>query len=502
MKKQNMMDEQGISFSDFLWSLLEQWRAMLVAGLIFALLLAGAKYISNMRAYRHAMSEAGKQAEAVEKKYVGQENVLKALVFYDDWQNQKDYYESNPLMKIDPTHEERYVLRYYISAEDYEHEDLVTVEDCYRLMTSDQGFADAMSICFGDDVQKKYIRELFMISSMNAEEPSRPIGRGFSVVLTLPPRSGNYDLDLIRDTVTDYIKAKSDTLKKVFGEFDVELLSSDHLYISYPMRGDTQLTAFNKVLSCENKFNITYSALSASEKLSVDKIVGEGDVKLWLLENRVRKEKEGEQTLTETATAPVRHARPGFPKKYSALGFLIGLILFAGVLFFQMVFSRKLRDENEFENISGLRSFGGVYKYPYTSVWDRFFHDKKIYELRHRTASKSTIEAARIIRRAAAKAAHIEVANVCLIVLGTPGKWTCETIQKQSDILNGEKISASVVFARDGISSIDEKEYGKMGSALIVTLSNVTTPAMVAELINRLEEYHIPILGTEFIEGA
>ena len=39
-----------------------------------------------------------------------------------------------------------------------------------------------------------------------------------------------------------------------------------------------------------------------------------------------------------------------------------------------------------------------------------------------------------------------------------------------------------------------------MGTALLVTLSGTTTPDMVAEILARLKEYQVPVLGTEFLE--
>ena len=58
------------------------------------------------------------------------------------------------------------------------------------------------------------------------------------------------------------------------------------------------------------------------------------------------------------------------------------------------------------------------------------------------------------------------------------------------------------IRADQGVSSINEDDFRTMPPAVIVLLSGITTPAMVSNLLLRLEEYDIPVVGTEFLEGA
>lgn len=501
--QQYIMEEQGIDIRTFLWALLEQWRGMVVTGIIFALLLAGARHVVNVRAARYARSQVGMEEETAQSLYKGQQNVPRVLHYYQNWQNQKFYYENSGLMKVDPNREDRYVIRYYITSDSPGEADFDTIEGCYRNMMNDEKFPDSMAGLFDPDLPRELVRELFLINPLNSKSSDDAPGRGFSVGVILPPREGGYDYDLIRDTITAYVKEKSEDIRKVLGDFDLQVIIAGPTVINYPKRGSTQISTFNSLLSAEKKFQSEYSSLTASEKASVNKIVSDGNVREWLLDHMVPQEVESKTpakaasggTSTAAATSRLR-----FPKKFAALGFLIGLFLFAALLFFRTIFSRKLRDEGEAGQVTGLRSFGGIYQYPYTSGWKRFLHSRKIYEMRHKDAARPGTETVRITRKIAARAQHAEASGVCMIVLGKPGGMVDGILKEQGNLLEKAGISSSAAYARDGIVSIDESVYSGMGTALLVTLSGTTTPDMVAEILARLKEYQVPVLGTEFLE--
>lgn len=497
MNEQRIVEEQGIGFADFLWALLEQWRGIIAAGIIFAILLAGAKHAVNVRAAGSAANKADTAEESVGE-FTMHDAAYDVVRKYKNWQDSKDYYENSPLMVIDPSNEERYILRYFVSSENPGKTDFYSIEGCYRLMVNDEDFAGSMSGIFADKIQDKFVRELFTVNPLNETASGELAGKGFTVVVTLVPQDEKYDFEQIRNTVTKYITDKRDKLKKTFGDFDISLISEDYAVINYEGRREAQVTAYNKLVSYENQFQTAYDKLSRTDREVVDKAVLKGDINRWLIENRTQEESGSAQAGGSTEKKKVSYR---FPKKFAALGFIIGMFLYAAFVFFRAIFSRKIRDGEEIGQVTGLRSFGSVCKYPYTG-WKRFLHSKKIYELRHRKDGKPEPAAARIAKKVSARASHLNVSNLCMIVLGRGNDWTKSVVLRQEKVLQKDGIPCSVIFAEEGVSSIDESAYGGMGTALIVVLSEAASPAMAANLLTRLQEYKVPVLGTEFLEGA
>ena len=103
----------------------------------------------------------------------------------------------------------------------------------------------------------------------------------------------------------------------------------------------------------------------------------------------------------------------------------------------------------------------------------------------------------------AARAGHIKAEGVSLITLGKSGIWEERILSRQKKILSEERnLEVRRIRADQGVSSINEDDFRTMPPAVIVLLSGITTPAMVSNLLLRLEEYDIPVVGTEFLEGA
>ena len=153
--------------------------------------------------------------------------------------------------------------------------------------------------------------------------------------------------------------------------------------------------------------------------------------------------------------------------------------------------------------LTGVRSYGGIYEYPYKSLPARFAHCKMVYNLRHKKAGRPEMDAKKTALAIAARAGHIKAEGVSLITLGKSGIWEERILSRQKKILSEERnLQVRRIRADQGVSSINEDDFRTMPPAVIVLLSGITTPAMVSNLLIRLEEYDIPVVGTEFLEGA
>lgn len=503
MNEQIIMEKQGVAIVDYFWRLLEQWRGVLLTGLIFAVLMGGVGYTRSVKEYQAAVKAQAEQKKNVVTSTAEEtmENpAVKALTFYVDWQEKKDYYENHPVMRIDPTCEERLILRYLVRAENTEETDLPLVIGGYMSMANDEAFVPAVRDCFPPDIPEKYLRDIIQVSLLTDNEQIAGVnGRGMNIVVSLPPRSDfEYDEDAIEKAITDYVTGRQRIMSGKLGDFSISLLSRDHNLTYNQSRVDQQYTAYQRMIGAEQTFNNAYTTLDSSNTRIVNEVIKEGDVRGWLWNFRSEK---AQKKVEEATAEPAPIARPRVSKRYPVLGFLVGLILYAGILFMHMIFVREIRDAEEISSMTGLRSFGGVYAFPYSGFPKGFFHDRFVYNFRHREAARPFVEAGRIAQKIAARARHQGVGEISLIVTGKNSDWARQIVASQVKVLEQEQIRAAVIPAEKGLASINEKSLNDMTPAVLVLQSGKTTPATAVSLLVRLGEYDVPVLGTEFLEG-
>ena len=260
-----------------------------------------------------------------------------------------------------------------------------------------------------------------------------------------------------------------------------------------------QTDAYTRMINASNAFEKAYDTLSVDEKHSVDKVIIEGNVKKILGDYRAGRA-VGDPLIDNTD--PVGK-KPSLSRTSVIAGFLLGALFYAFLYLLGILFFRRIRGEKDIERATGLRSFGGVYTYPWTGGPGRFLHDRMLYNRRRKKHGRPEEAADRIARSIAARADHEGIKYISLITLGDTSRWADNILNRQKKLLSGEcGIDAGRIYCPGKSLAIDEEVIRQLSPVCIVLLSGTTLPSMAADLLTRLQEYGIPVLGTEFLEGA
>lgn len=522
MKDGRKTDLLYFNLNKYFWDMLEGWRVGLVIALLLAIITSAVRYGQDLSAYKHA-TEAMTEKELREQekletlKLIGkdeEQQITTALTYYAQWKDKEEYFNNSFLMNSDPTEEKRLVLRYYVKAKEEGKADLSSIVYMYTTIGAKEDFLSSVSKYFGINRDNKYFKELFSFSSINDAEQDTQSGASIFIVSILLPN--NVDTEAIEKAVTEYVKDIKPEYSKKMGDFDVELVSSYVMTNTNRTRADTQMDDYKRLVTVKTQFQDAYKALNDEKKDIVDSVIESGNVRTVLQEFRNNgvmldfssddnnaENVEGSQTLDQTLEELEEEEDPvpGVQPMYAVLGFAAGIILFAAFWFLRTICSSRITDESAVEALSGVRSFGAVYQYPYTGTLAKFVHDRSVYERRHKKAGKQDEAVHSIVSSIAAKAEHLGLSKVEMLVLGSTNRWSEGILKKQETDLRSQGIEVSVVTAEDGLASLDEKEFNTRDAVCLVVLSGISRLGMVNEFLTRADEYERPVIGTEFLEG-
>lgn len=512
--EKKIIEEREIDIFDLWWRLLEQWRGIVAVGLIFAILLPTLKYGRDMKAYdkKLAMERAAQanieEAEAISGQELAgmgdvenMENMsailsgfpaVKTLTYYKAWDTVRGYYTNSTLMKINAARENKILMTFYVSPENSQT-DCYMAANMYTLLQYSDDFATAVAKMLGEDISTQAVKELILGTllvpngGINAEK-----GVGFTISVIMPHE---VDTDKLSKKIVKYMNSQHDKIEKQLGKHKLQYLNYSLSTVSEQTHLKQQYDIHNQMVNLDTNFQKAYVSLSEDQRILVDRIILSGEI-----DDVLRKARRGED-LKKMGFKLEEIKKPSPNARFAVVGFILGAIVYAAIYLLGLLLFRRIRDEREVAKRTGLRSFGGIYEYPYKKGLQSFLHSRKIYRLRHKGAGKPFADAARIARMITAKAEYFEYGAVSLITLGETSDWAEGIMNRQSGMLKKNGLDVRVIPAADGAYSIDDEILNTMGPACMVLLSGETTPHMAAELLARLREYNIPVLGTEFLEG-
>lgn len=502
-------EEQELDLIDALWRILEQWRGLVAAGLVLAILLTGAKYGLDLISYRSSLLQDGKAiTERLDDNY--ETPVLKTMMAFGQWRNKKNYYDNSFLMKIDPSNEKRLLIRYYVAPGKTENADINTIASYYTKIQADNRLVNKIIEATGTEADSRYVREIISITSSSTEVQTSLSGGTLLSVSVILPRQFENDREKIEQAVTDCLTDVRKQIRGELGDFDIRLISSTVVQLDNQARLNDQTAAYSDMTTTENTFKNLYNALSEDEREQVDELIlsSEDSASPQEIRNLAAGIPDQEMTdaaedlqsdVTDAETSELPAPRPS--AKLALLGLIAGMILYAAVYVCWLAFRRRIRTHGELGKMTGIRSYGGIYEYPYRTAPGRFLHSHSIYLLRHRKAKKAGVDAKKIAQALAVRAGHLNLDEITMIILGETTQWNERITQYQQKLLEEGGVKAFRVLAPQGALSMEEADFSSVNAAFLILLSGETSAETACDLLFRLKEYRIPVLGTEFLEG-
>ena len=136
MDKKVTKSEIDINIKDLLWEMVRRWRVLIVTGIVFAVLLAGYQYQSDMKASN--IVTVKKTQEEIESQMGDQDfdDVLGAVALKNQMDQKSDYIANSTLMQINPYAEDAVFMEYYVAVT--EETDGTAIVDAYKAFVENQ----------------------------------------------------------------------------------------------------------------------------------------------------------------------------------------------------------------------------------------------------------------------------------------------------------------------------------------------------------------------------
>ncbi len=491
--------QQEIDLLDLFWRLFEQWRGLVIAGIIFAALLASVMYFKSGKEAESVTAEIT-QETSTEDQY---QLACTALSQYANYMLAKDSYSNSIFNKNDFKSCTHVSCTYQISLID-EVSDMYTLTNMYANISNDSTFLDNMVAAVGRYWEGVDPTSLFDIMGVSATQDiySNNPRTGILTVSTSLPESA--DINDWERTLTKAINTYHSKISSLLGSHSVT-----PIFVNSKKMNDTnyiksQNDKYTALITSKTAYDKTYASLGKEDQALVDQIISEGDgsyniedyigsLDIKLEELKVQKA-ESEKKAAENVQ-PVVVERT-FSPKYAALGFLLGVFLYACAYFMFFVFIRLVRGENELNNTIGTRNFGGVYEYPFNGAMARFMHDKRIYGFRTRKGKDIVIISDDII----SKLEFIKMTQVMIISVGKASEKVNIITDEQVRYLNSHGISVQTLNIEDSAEKVRDSVFSDMDNVVIELIGNRTMWNNLYSVCSKLHEYKVNVIGSEYIE--
>ena len=322
--------ETEIDLVALLKRLCVQWRAILIFSIIIGLLASCVKYAKDVNAYNASLSTqkvSGKEAvetsglkqdeiDAVQQA-VSQKRQIKALTTYT---TESEY------MNLDAMNCRQLSILYYIKAD--KGSDAADLLAVYNEMLQSDDSVKAIKEAAGVRVPAKYIREL--ISAFDAKSNDRGSYTQDSstdvmkVTFNLPEGA---DSKAVEETIEKLIKAY-DVTDLGIAKGTIRKISSEVNTVMNKDMQSNQQDYTNNLANLKTTYNNAVNSFSDEQKTLLDTLLAENGLSDDDTETAsVSSNNNGsssDKTTAETVTAP----KPSFSKKYFAVGFVIGILLY------------------------------------------------------------------------------------------------------------------------------------------------------------------------------
>lgn len=338
--------EYEINLVDMFWEICMKWKQILVWTVIFAVLAAGLSYVRSANAI-NASSKQNKQEqislESMELTALEKSNVDVFLEYQNLHDRQVEYTTQSLYMQLNANAFYKGTISYYVDNHFLvEYPQISKQNNIGALLTAyenlfieDDFIAECGKILEVEDAKASYVTELLKCAADRTE--------GTFVVEVLA--DDEEKCQAIVALIEEAVKNKSAEMTRQIGEHDVELLNKTVALVYDDFMLDEQKNEKERLFSYASNLETLESKLTEKEKQYIEVY---------------RNQKIAENAPEEPENDVVQ--KPTVSKKIALLGMIFGAFLAVVLYLVKYIFNNKLRVEDAFERIFGVKVLGIVEK--------------------------------------------------------------------------------------------------------------------------------------------
>ena len=341
--KRSQFKERELDVIYLFWKLLEQWKGLLIAGLIVAMLLPSLIFVRT-----RAGSKENVEVDP---------DVLNALSLYADFMDKRERFNSNFFNKIDLDNCQTVTCLFEYNAKIYEDtpnkiQDETTLgllNGLYNLMLSDETFRTEMI----DEIKNYWPK----IDGSNLQNTmtitvvhTTAYGPGMITINNVIPK--DKDPKELQDAITKSVYGYHERIADSIGkENTIRFVSCAYKQTDYATELKARNSRYDIVSSGNSQYKNAYNVLDKDSQNVVDKAKekcgNSTDVSVY--EEYLRKQASKSDRITKSQLI-----------KYGGLGFIGGVLLYIFIYLVLVIAKSCVRSDDELEAATGIRNFGGI----------------------------------------------------------------------------------------------------------------------------------------------
>lgn len=452
---------QEINLVELFWKILLGWRQSICFAVIFSIVLAGAKYISDVKEYTETQN---KNSEEILLTVEEKQQVEDAKTLLSRIENYQNYLNESELMKINPYEKPIVELQYYVESDyvyNYTKDNLADYTN------------DLMSLYYNyvksGEMSNEIIRGANLsISQADFSELCSVVQNGKTMVIT------------VTWAEKDKLKNISECIKAQLSEkeLDFQEVGSHKLKL---LRESQNIVADTDLAEKKNTFanNIAYIN---TQLVTLKASMSEQQLQLLRVESGF-----------ENNAKKVEIGNPVVDYRFVILGAILGIMVASSYLAWRQIFTGKLQNADEVCNGKNIRLLGEI-TIEKKKRWLSFI-DNKILEMKNRKKRKVSME----------QQSKIISANIGLLCekQNIEGILISGSQYEKLDLQNISKIKKELrdqdILIEEGgniLYDVDSLKKGcRMEYLILVEEIGRAVYSEILEEINKAKEQNIKIMG-------
>ena len=491
--------ETELDIKACLWGIITQWKAVILASLIMAALVCGAKYVKEIQSYKSQMAEQREIAEqiplsadekvtkALEQLPEDERSAVEHIIKEQEWiDEQRDYLQKSVLMNTDTSNQRALYMLFDINCESSDK--TATLKQAYKLCQYDQNLTKDLKKVIAPDADEYFIQELLSVEcsddiTNNIEETGGP----FAVRLILPEDA---DASAAEEKIKKEIE-KYTSEHQLIGQHTVSFVGAEVIYFYNRDAVSNKQSLINNINALETNIKNTQNALSDSQKEALTAIT------------TIRKEAAliddaAEQIANTEESANTEEIKaPEWSIKYALLGFILGVLFYSFIYITMLIIRGRIGSAANAENNTGVRLIGEIYYDNEPVGIAKILHSKFIENRHYRGKADKNVQIEKSANAISALCEHSGIKNVTLLdATGIPASdKATEIIDSLLSSVGKKGIDTSTVDVSEEIVDMDLLgiEY-----AVLVINDNTKIPA-VNRLIAMCDDYGIKVFGSVYV---
>lgn len=485
MVGKNRKMNSEINVMEILWRFCEQWKAVLLFSIVFALIFTSAKYVKDTKDYKKDWeltievqdpSDVSGSISAVldglneaDRKAVERQIKEKELL-----DAKEDYYDNSLVFHLDPGNCGQIQLQYKIETDD-ENKDRSALVEAYENSLMSAEAASAIAEAVDPDLDIKYIYELFVTPVRESGSAEVADADETLVVRLLVP--AGVDAAEFSGVLNDAVLSQEKKMSDAFGKHDISLISDEAIVYPDAELAQKQTDFMAKLIDARTNYAKNYALLTDQQRAAYNTVSA-----LSLGEDLA-------QSAAEAAEIP----KPQMSPKAGAAGFILGAFIYGAVMGLMILIRRRVISESDTGYYPGARS---LYGFVNNEGKKGLFHSAIVEKIRRRKLPGLDEQAKECAETLSLVYEREKLSNVTIL---SPGELEKNCDDLITDVCSKLKESGINVTKKDLANAgleIEERELTEAAPVIPVIVEDVTSLDGFNKLMNTCANYKVDVIGT------